>query len=141
MDCPRLNLPRVAGAALATLALALPCAAPAAAANDWPAQSSDVQKVTVRVVPRVLSGSAWEFEVTFDTHVRALDDDLMRSATLVDGQGKPHGPTAWKGDGPGSHHRKGVLVFAALDPRPQSIELRIQRPGEPAPRVFKWQAP
>ena len=48
-------------------------------------------------------------------------------------------PAVWEGDPPGGHHRKGVLKFDAVNPRPQDIELRITRAGEPKPRSFRWQ--
>jgi len=32
----------------------------------------------------------------------------------------------------------GVLNFAPINPQPVAIELQIQRPGEPAPRRFRW---
>lgn len=102
-------------------------------------QSSNAQMVTVTVTPHQLTGAeSWEFDVTFDTHTQPLADDLTKSAFLVDAAGKRHAPTAWRGDAPGGHHRKGVLVFAPLEPRPAAVELELQRVGEPAPRRFTW---
>jgi hypothetical protein len=40
---------------------------------------------------------------------------------------------------PGDHHRRGVLRFKAITPQPQAIELKLQRPGEASPRLFRWQ--
>lgn len=40
---------------------------------------------------------------------------------------------------PGGHRREGVLKFAAFEPFPESVELRIARPGEAAARTFRWQ--
>lgn len=109
-----------------------------AAAQGLAAQSSSAAGVTVKATPRTLPGGAWEFEIVFDTHTQALNDDLLKTATLrVDG--KPLDAAGWQGDPPGGHHRKGVLKFAAADPRAQEIELRITRPGEPKPRSFRWQ--
>ncbi len=56
---------------------------------------------------------------------------------MIDG-GKRHAPVAWDGAGPGGHHREGVLRFKPASPRPQAVELRITRPGESAPRSFRW---
>lgn len=109
-----------------------------AATGALPERSSSEQMVTVTIAPRELVGQSWEFAVTLSTHVQSLDDDLMKTAALVDAQGKRHAPTAWRGDGPGGHHRKGVLVFAPIEPRPTSLELQIQRASERAPRSFKW---
>ena len=109
----------------------------AAAAQGLAAQSSSAAGVTVKATPRMLSGDAWEFEIVLDTHTQALNDDLLKSASLrVDG--KPVTAAGWQGDPPGGHHRKGVLKFAAADPRAREIELRITRPGEPEPRSFRW---
>ena len=110
-----------------------------AAQPPLPSRTSSEQMVTVTVVPHDLAAKSWEFEVTLTTHVRPLDDDLMKTALLLDAAGVRHAPQAWRGDGPGGHHRKGVLVFAPLEPRPQAIELQIRRAGESAPRSFKWQ--
>lgn len=67
-----------------------------------------------------------------------LEDDLAANTVLVDPEGRTHAPLAWRGDGPGSHHLKGVLAFAPITPRPAAIELRLQRRGEPGARSFKW---
>jgi hypothetical protein len=110
----------------------------AAAAQGLSTQSSSAAGVTVKVTPRALSGSAWEFEIVFDTHTQELNDDLLKTASLR-ADGKPLAAAGWQGDPPGGHHRKGVLKFSAVDPRAQEIELRITRPGEPKPRSFRWQ--
>ena len=93
--------------------------------------------VTVRVTPSVLSGRTWEFEIVFDTHSQELRDDVAKSATLVAG-GVASTPLEWRGDPQGGHHRKGVLRFKAPAARPAAIELRLARPGEAEPRVFRW---
>jgi hypothetical protein len=116
--------------------------AAAAATTALTDRSSTEQMVTITVSPpHALAGASWAFEVALTTHVQPLDDDLMKTAALVDAQGKRHAPVAWRGDGPGGHHRKGVLVFTPIQPRPASLELQIQRAGEKAPRSFKWQMP
>jgi len=87
----------------------------------------------------VVAASAWEFEVVFDTHSQELKDDLLKAAVLVADGGAPFSPAGWQGDGPGGHHRKGVLRFKPPAASPASVELRLQRPAESAPRVFRWQ--
>ena len=109
-----------------------------AAAQSLSTQSSGAAGVTVKATPRALTGGAWEFEIVFDTHTQELNDDLVKTASLL-ADGKPLAPAGWQGDPPGGHHRKGVLKFGATDPGPQAIELQIQRPGESAPRAFRWQ--
>lgn len=92
--------------------------------------------MTVKVTPRSLSGVEGEFAVVLDTH-EDLKDDLQKSAVLlVDGIELQ--PTAWRGPGAGGHHRKGLLRFPAPAAAAGALELRIQRPGESAPRVFRW---
>jgi len=139
---PRLTLARGGAVVVVLLALGLP-SAPARAAEPapLPSRTSNEQMVTVKVTPHDLAAKSWEFDLVLDTHVRPLDDDLMKSAVLLDAAGGRHAPLAWRGDGPGGHHRKGILVFAPLEPRPPAIELQLQRAGEAAPRIFKWQLP
>lgn len=93
--------------------------------------------VTVRASPGALSGDVWEFQIVFDTHSQGLRDDMAKSASLLAG-GVASAPMEWRGDAPGGHHRKGVLRFKAPASRPAAIELRLARPGEAEPRVFRW---
>lgn len=126
-------------ALLMGMAVALVVAGSRAAAADLPAQSSAQAGVTVKAAPRNLSGGTWEFEIAFDTHSESLTDDLEKTAVLIAGDGVPRSPLEWQGDPPSGHHRKGVLLFKPISPRPASIELRIQRAGEASPRSFRWQ--
>ncbi len=104
-------------------------------------QSSSGQGVTVKVTAKSigLPASPWEFTVVLDTHSADLSDDLAQSATLTTDDGRTFKPTGWFGAPPGGHHREGVLTFDVPAPRPGAIELRIDRPGESAPRTFRWQ--
>jgi len=114
----------------------------AALAADLPSQSSEDGGVTIAVKPLEVSAKAstWSFQVTLNTHSQDLSDDLVRTAFIVDRAGKRNlAPAAWQGDAPGGHHRKGVLSFKALTPLPKAIELRVQRAGEKAPRMFRWE--
>jgi len=121
------------------LAFGLLLAVYAFAAGNLPPQTSIQSGVTVKLTPGSLAGAEWEFEVVFDTHSGELKDDLLTAAVLVADGRTPSSPTGWQGDGPGGHHRKGVLRFKPPAASPASIELRLQRPGEAAPRVFRWQ--
>ncbi len=120
------------------LAAGLLAVAGPAAAQELSPQSSSAGGVTVKATPRARSGGAWEFEIVFDTHTQELKDDLMKSASLV-ANGKTLAPAGWQGDPPGGHHRKGVLRFDAVDPRPKTMELTVARVGEPKARSFRWQ--
>lgn len=104
-------------------------------------QSSSDQGVTIRATPRDLAPTAkgWEFEMVLETHSRDLIDDLKSLVTLVADGGVRRVPTAWEGDPPGGHHRKGVLRFSPVTPWSQAIELVVSRPGETSPRTFRWQ--
>jgi hypothetical protein len=80
----------------------------------------------------------WEFDVTMDTHTRPLDVDLAKSAVLVDAGGHQYAPTAWQGDPPGGHHRKGALRFPAPDAKAGAFEVQIENVGVAGKRVFRW---
>lgn len=129
-------------ASVGLLMVTAPCVAwaqtPLAASTE---RSSSERGVTVKVSAKSVGqpGSPWEFAVVLDTHSADLSDDLAQSATLTTDDGRTFKPTGWLGAPPGGHHREGVLVFDVPTPRPGVIELRIDRPGESAPRTFRWQ--
>lgn len=102
-------------------------------------QTSKARGVTITVTPLRLMNEAktWDFEITLESHTQALSDDLIGSSILI-GDGKQATPLGWEGTPPGSHHRKGLLRYKPIYPAPQSLELRIQRTGEPIPRSFRW---
>jgi hypothetical protein len=111
-----------------------------AAAGEWITQKNSQGGVTVDVTPLDLSAGAktWDFKVVLDTHSQDLNDDLTKSALLLDSGGNSYLPVGWEGAAPGGHHREGVLRFKPVTPRPGSIELRVQRAGESTPRSFRW---
>lgn len=126
-------------------AFALPCVLALARAQPTaqPAQAT-VQTtaggVAVKVTPRVTAADAatWVFAVVLDTHSQELADDLLRTTVLVTDDGREIQPGAWKCAAPGSHHREGSLEFPAPRPAPKEFALRMQRPGEAEPRVFRF---
>ena len=101
-------------------------------------QTDSQSGVTIKVTPKSLKGAIWEFAVVFDTHTKELNDDLLKSAILVDAAGAQISPIDWKGDPPGGHHREGVLRFNAPTAAAAEFELRVTRSGEPKPRSFRW---
>jgi len=111
------------------------------AAPDLERRTSNADGVSVAVKPLDVAAGAksWDFEVTMNTHIRPLVQDLAKVSTLVDDSGARHAPTAWKGDPPGGHHRKGVLQFAPLAGSPAYVELQIRGVGTPDVRSFRWQ--
>jgi hypothetical protein len=112
----------------------------AANAVELAARTSRSDGVVVKVTPKnlVAGAAAWEFAVELDTHSGNLSDDLVKNSVLLDARGSEHAPLAWEGAGPGGHHRAGTLRFKGLATLPDAIELQIRRPGEPAPRSFRW---
>lgn len=101
--------------------------------------TSDAGGVRVAVKPKdVGAGAAWEFDVTMDTHIKPLDTDLTKAAVLVDGGGQRYAPTAWQGDAPGGHHRKGVLRFPTPETKTGAIEVQIENVGGSGKRTFQW---
>ena len=98
--------------------------------------------MTVEVTPQNLAASAksWDFKVALDTHSGELNDDLVKTTTLIDDKGGRHVPVKWEGAGPGGHHREGTLKFNAdlTATRPRS-SCTFARPGKRAPRSFRWQ--
>lgn len=125
---------------LATLLLAVASSALAAvtAASSFATQTTTVSGVIVKVTPIALDRDRRDFDVVLETQASELDDDLARSAALTADGGNPQAPIEWRGDPPGGHHRQGILRFKGTTPTPASIELRIVRAGESAPRVFHW---
>lgn len=104
-------------------------------------RSSSDQGVTVKVTPKLIGSPdrQWEFAIVLDAHSADLSDDLIQSASLTTSDGRTLKPVRWTGAAPGGHHREGVLTFDVPAPRPTTIELRIARTGESAPRTFRWQ--
>jgi hypothetical protein len=129
------------GTLKSAIAVFLLAAALPAAGAELPTQKSTDRGVTVAVTPQNLTTGAtsWDFKTVLDTHSADLSDDLMKTAALVDGDGRRYTPAAREGAGPDGHHREGVLRFQPISPRPSTIELQITRSGEAAPRTFRWQ--
>ena len=122
--------------------VAAPLAALAQTSADATAtRSSSDRGVTVKVTPKLIGSldSRWEFTIVLETHSADLSDDLIQSASLTTNDGRTLKPVSWTGAAPGGHHREGVLTFDVPAPRPTTIELRIVRTGESAPRTFRWQ--
>lgn len=137
---------RIAAALSSTaFLLALAITPPAAMAQASPAataeQSSTERGVTVKAMPKSIDspGRVWDFSISLKTHSGELSDDLVQSAVLITDDGRTLKPTRWAGTAPGGHQREGVLSFEVPAPRPSTVELRIARPGESAPRAFRWQ--
>ena len=122
--------------------LIAPADALAQTSADVPAtRSSNDQGVTVKVSPKLIGSTdkLWEFAVVLDSHSADLSDELTQSASLTTSDGRTLQPVSWTGAPAGGHHREGVLAFEVPAPRPSTIELRIARRGESAPRTFRWE--
>lgn len=112
---------------------------PVVAAAEYAPQTSDEHGIKITVAPRDIPNEArtWDLEVTVESHTRDLSDDLTRSSVLI-ADGMQYFPTGWEGAPPGGHHRKGLLRFKAVVPKPRSIELQVRLTGDALPRSFKW---
>ncbi|OGM15696.1 hypothetical protein A2V56_05665 [Candidatus Woesebacteria bacterium RBG_19FT_COMBO_42_9] len=93
-------------------------------------------EVEILVTPKELSGEVWNFEFELNTHSVELDFDLAEASMLVDENGKSHKALGWEGDPPEGHHRRGILKFSPISPKPTNLELRISLDGKE--RSFKW---
>ena len=135
---------RIGGWILAAtlVGVAAPLAALAQTSADATAtRSSSDQGVTVKVTPKLIGSTdkRWEFAIVLDSHSAELSDDLTQIASLTTNDGRTLKPMSWTGAAAGGHHREGVLAFEVPAPRPGTVELRIARTGESAPRIFRWQ--
>jgi len=117
------------------IAAALPAQAQSAALAT---RTSDSNGVRIVIKPISVAGAAWEFEVTLDTHTKPLTEDLTKTTVLLDDKQQRYTPTAWQGDPPGNHHRKGVLRFPAPAGEAKSFALQMDDVGGPGKRVFQW---
>lgn len=110
-----------------------------AAEMGYAPQINNERGIKITVIPQQFHNGAktWEFEITLETHTQALIDDLTKSAVLI-ADGTEYLPLVWEGATPGGHHRKGLLRFKPVVPRPRSIELKIRLANDPSPRSFKW---
>ena len=106
--------------------------------QKWETKTDDQASVNVVVTPLDLSqqSSEWKFDVGMNTHSVELDQDMTKSAVLVDEQGKEYASIKW--DGPvGGHHREGTLSFAPITPYPQHLTMKIKGVGG-VDRSFSW---
>ncbi len=110
-----------------------------AAETGLAAQTSDERgvKVTVSAMNLYKEVETWDFEVTLESHTQDLKIDMAKSSILI-ADGKQYAPLGWEGAPPGGHHRKGILRFKAITPKPASVELQIRLISDPSPRNFRW---
>jgi hypothetical protein len=115
---------------------------PLFAGPSFEARSNDTAGVSIVIKPKPIEPSAtvWEFDVTMNTHVKPLTEDLTAVSVLVEGKGQRIKPIAWQGDKPGGHHRGGVLQFPAPGDTPTTFELQMSGVGGADLRTFRWEA-
>ncbi|HEY5993469.1 MAG TPA: hypothetical protein VIU46_02600 [Gallionellaceae bacterium] len=94
-------------------------------------------KVTVTLQSFPSDAKTLDFAVTMETHTHPLNDRMENVSVLV-ADGKQYPPLAWEGSARGGHHRKGMLRFNAISPRPSVVELQISLEGDTAARTFRW---
>jgi hypothetical protein len=130
---------RSAALVLLAIAIGAPLLLPAQS-EPLPMKENKEGPVRVSVTPQSVSksGDAWRFAVQFNTHVTPITQDMVAVASLTGNKDAGQAPTAWEGDPPGGHHRRGVLVFKPIDPMPATITLHIREVGGIADRAFTW---
>jgi len=103
-------------------------------------KENDEGAVMASVTPLDLSktADAWRFAVQFNTHVTPISQDMVAVASLNGSKDVEERPTAWEGDPPGGHHRRGVLAFQPMNPAPSTVTLHIRDVGGVADRAFTW---
>ncbi|HDY73125.1 MAG TPA: hypothetical protein ENH86_00955 [Candidatus Jorgensenbacteria bacterium] len=109
---------------------------PTSSAALFSTKTNSEGNVSVMATP--IDQSDWSFEITLNTHSVDINEDLAQVSTLTDENGNEYKPIEWRGDPPGGHHRKGVLSFGEITPRPQSITLFISQIGGIDERKFEW---
>ncbi len=109
---------------------------PTSSAALFSTKTNSEGNVSVMATP--IDQSDWSFEITLNTHSVDINEDLAQVSTLTDENGNEYKPIEWQGDPPGGHHRKGVLSFGEITPRPQSITLFISQVGGIDERKFEW---
>ena len=108
-------------------------------ANAYKSKSNREAMVSVEVKPVQLTpGQPAKFEVKMNTHSVELDQDMVVVSTLVDDNGTTYQPLEWNGSKPGSHHRRGTLIFPNLKGNPKSVTLVIRGIANVPERVFEW---
>src|SRR3989344_4005855 len=103
-------------------------------------KTDEQASVTVIVTPSDIppQSKEWKFDIVMNTHSVELDQDMIKSAVLIDDQGKEYKPLRWEGSEAGGHHREGILVFSTIQSMSQSVEIKIKDIGGIPERSFKW---
>ncbi len=95
--------------------------------------------ITIEVTPiKKVPGAPLQFQISLNTHLGSLDDDLVKQSEAIDEQSNVYKPINWTGSGLGGHHRDGVLTFGVLNLTAQFIELNIKDVGGVPLRKFRW---
>ena len=104
------------------------------------AQENSGGEVDIKATPLILkAGEKPQFEIEFNTHSVELDFDISQIASLTDEKLNAYTSSTWEGSPPGGHHRKGILKFKAIYPKPKVIQLKISQVGNIEERIFKWE--
>jgi hypothetical protein len=103
--------------------------------KSLPTKAVEVGAVTVEATPNRIDAGGARIEIVLDTHETELDINLRRESKLtVDGL--RWRTTDYEGDGPGGHHREGVLTFRARGPARGLVRLVIA--GFDRPARLRW---
>lgn len=125
------------GAAL-VVALLLPGVTPATgrasepaapATRRLPPEEMRAGDVTIKVTPKQVTDRRAVFRISIDTHSTDLDIDVATAARLRVG-GVEWPGARYAGDGPGGHHREGVVRFRAASAPYGAMRLTINAFGD-----------
>lgn len=108
-------------------------------AAELQAQTNQDGPVSITVTPQGIfdSATSWDFQIALNTHMGDLGEDMTQVVVLVV-DGKEYKPVVWDGDPAGGHHRRGVLKFSPVSPKPGTITLKIHQVGGIDERSFTW---
>lgn len=133
--------PLVAAAVVLAAILLAACvddSGPRRADGGLSARKATIGGLEVTVTPTRLDSSGAEFRVVFDTHTGAPGIDVSAHSVLVV-DGTHWADPGWSGDGPGGHHRSGILRFEPAGPAQGDARLTIS--GLERPLEVGWELP
>jgi hypothetical protein len=100
-----------------------------------PTRTVDAGGVAVKIEPQQIDATGAVFRLSFDTHSVDLRFDVTPNAHLTVSDA-PWTASSWSGDGPGGHHRSGLIPFSNGGPPTGNAVLHLS--GLPEPVVANW---
>jgi hypothetical protein len=100
-----------------------------------PTRTVDAAGVAVKIEPQQIDATGAAFRISFDTHSVDLEFDVTQIAHLTVADA-PWTASSWAGDGPGGHHRSGLVRFSSGGAPAGTAVLHLS--GLPEPVVASW---